>query len=80
MSSVLLSLAAAGVLLFCAVGFAGADSTQSPPTAMTTSISAQDNEAAAKHAKRTACLQEAKSKKLVGARKSAFIKECLAKP
>lgn len=37
-----------------------------------------DNEAAAKHAKLTACLKEAKAKKLVGEQKAAFIKECVA--
>jgi hypothetical protein len=39
-----------------------------------------DNEAAAKHAKRTACVKSAKDKKLVGAQKSSFIKECIAAP
>jgi hypothetical protein len=33
---------------------------------------------AAKHAKRTACLKDAKSKKLVGAEKNAFVKNCAA--
>ena len=35
---------------------------------------------AAKHAKRTACLKDAKTKKLVGAEKSAFMKDCIAAP
>jgi len=35
---------------------------------------------AEKHAKRTACLQNAKTKKLVGAEKTAFIKSCTAAP
>ncbi len=38
------------------------------------------NDAAAKHAKRTACLKNAKTKKLVGAEKSAFLKDCIAAP
>jgi hypothetical protein len=38
---------------------------------------ATDGDAAAKHAKRTACLKNAKAKKLVGAQKTAFIKECV---
>jgi hypothetical protein len=38
---------------------------------------AADNEAAARHAKRTQCLQQAKSKKLVGAQKAAYIKDCM---
>ena len=37
-------------------------------------------DAAAKHAKRTACLKSAKAKKLVGAQKTAFIKDCIAAP
>jgi hypothetical protein len=37
-------------------------------------------DAAAKHAKRTVCLQDAKTKKLVGAEKTAFLKDCLAAP
>jgi hypothetical protein len=39
---------------------------------------ASANDAAAKHAKRTACLQEAKTKKLLGADKTAFLKSCNA--
>jgi hypothetical protein len=39
-----------------------------------------DNDAAAKHAKRTACLKEARTKKLVGAQKTAYIKDCTAAP
>jgi hypothetical protein len=35
---------------------------------------------AAKHAKRTACLKDAKTKKLVGTEKSAFLKDCIAAP
>jgi hypothetical protein len=37
-------------------------------------------DAAAKHAKRTACLKEAKTKKLVGADKTSFLKTCIAAP
>jgi hypothetical protein len=37
-------------------------------------------DAAAKHAKRTACLKDAKTKKLVGAEKNAFLKACIAAP
>lgn len=43
-----------------------------------TGTSADD--AAAKHAKRTACLKSAKEKKLVGAQKSAFVKDCVGTP
>jgi hypothetical protein len=34
-------------------------------------------QAAARHAKRTECLKEAKTKKLVGANKDAYIKDCV---
>jgi len=37
-------------------------------------------DAAAKHAKRTACLKDAKAKKLVGADKASFLKTCIAAP
>ncbi len=36
--------------------------------------------AAALHAKRTECLKQAKVKKLVGAQKTAYVKDCLASP
>ncbi len=42
--------------------------------------SSADNEAAAKHAKRTACINQARSKKLVGAQKTAFIRSCTGPP
>ncbi len=38
------------------------------------------NDDAAKHAKRTNCLKEAKVKKLIGAQKTAFIKDCVGAP
>jgi hypothetical protein len=38
------------------------------------------SDAAAKHAKRTACLKDAKTKKLVGADKTSFLKNCIAAP
>jgi hypothetical protein len=50
-----------------------------PPPAAATGSSA-DNDAAAKHAKRTACLKEARAKKLVGAQKTAYIKDCTTAP
>ncbi len=38
------------------------------------------SDAAAKHAKRTACLKAVKTNKLVGAEKTAFLKNCIAAP
>jgi len=37
-------------------------------------------DAAARHVKRTACLKEAKAKKLIGAEKTAFLKACIDAP
>jgi psiF repeat len=36
-----------------------------------------DNDAPARHLKRTACLKDAKSKKLVGAQRTAYVKGCM---
>jgi len=36
------------------------------------------SDAAAKHAKRTSCLKDAKAKKLVGADKKSYLKSCMA--
>jgi hypothetical protein len=41
---------------------------------------APSGDAAAKHAKRTACLKQAKERKLVGADKTSFLKGCTAVP
>ena len=37
-------------------------------------------DAAERHLKRTACLKEAKTKKLIGAEKTAFLKSCIEAP
>jgi hypothetical protein len=54
-----------------------AAASQPAPTGGTSSV---DNEAAARHAKRTACIKQARAKKLVGAQKTAFIKGCIGAP
>jgi len=51
-----------------------------PPAVAGAAGTPADNEAAAKHAKRTACLKTAKAKKLVGPQRTAFIKDCMAAP
>jgi hypothetical protein len=56
---------------------AASQSTASPAQPVDASLSSQ-LDAAEKHARRTACLKDAKSKKLVGAHKTAFLKECIA--
>jgi hypothetical protein len=50
--------------------------TSAPPPAVPSDAPASD--AAARHAKRTACLKQAKAKKLVGTGKNSFIKDCVA--
>jgi hypothetical protein len=70
-----LAFAASSLYLCLFAICARADSAQAPlPSTPATSA----NDAAAKHAKRTACLQDAKAKKLVGADKTAFLKSCNA--
>jgi hypothetical protein len=49
-----------------------------PSSAAPPSAAPPSGDAAAKHAKRTACLKDAKTKKLVGADKTAFLKSCIA--
>jgi hypothetical protein len=51
-----------------------------PAAAPTGSAATADNEAAARHAKRTACINQARAKKLVGAQKTAYIKGCIGAP
>ena len=60
---------------------AATPATAAPPaakTAPTPSSAPPSGDAAAKHTKRTACLKDAKTKKLVGAEKTAFLKSCIA--
>jgi len=47
------------------------------PAATAPSPAPVASDAAAKHVKRRACLKEAKSKKLIGADKTAFLKSCI---
>jgi hypothetical protein len=73
------------VFLTCAVQLA-ASQTPAPATiavaasSTPASNSAAGGDAAAKHAKRTACLQQSKARKLVGADKTAFLKGCIGAP
>jgi hypothetical protein len=67
-------------LSFSVFDVASADSPAPATGAPSTSAPLAADAAAAKHAKRTACLKEAKAKKLVGADKSAFLKDCMDAP
>ena len=84
-----LSAVAAAVCLSLSVAAAGfaaaapaelADAPAAAPATSGMAAAAPPSEAAAKHAKRTACLKDAKAKKLLGADKSAFLKSCIAAP
>jgi surface antigen len=55
-------------------------STTTPGSTTTPASTAAAGDAAAKHAQRTACLKEAKTRKLLGAEKTAFLKDCIAVP
>ncbi|MGO9037612.1 MAG: PsiF family protein [Steroidobacteraceae bacterium] len=59
---------------------AAAPAPAATPTAGTPAATAADNEAAAKHAKRTACRKKARAQKLVGDEKTTFIKDCVDAP
>jgi hypothetical protein len=76
MRAVLSSLIAFA-LVGVAASFAGVDPGGQEGANIPTSGSAPDNEAAARHARRTACLKEAKARKLVGPARDAFVKDCL---
>jgi hypothetical protein len=65
------------VLMSCVWGLALADAGGRQAAAVPVSASGPDGDAAARHAKRTACLKEAKARKLIGAQKAAFLKECV---
>ena len=51
-----------------------------PTPTPTATATASANDAAARHLKRTACLKEARTKKLIGADKTAFLKNCIDAP
>jgi hypothetical protein len=54
---------------------------QTPASSTSTPASAPAaGDAAVKHARRTACLKESKARKLVGADKTAFVKNCIDAP
>ncbi len=55
-----------------------APKTAPAPAAAPSTPSPDMSDAAARHAKRTTCLKQAKAKKLVGAEKNSFIKDCVA--
>jgi hypothetical protein len=78
-----LSLVAAAVslgLLALSVGYADTPPPRETPVAAAAAPAPPPSSDAAKHAKRTACIKDAKTKKLVGPDKTSFIKSCIAAP
>jgi hypothetical protein len=79
-------LRSAAILGVCLLPFAAGVSAPTDPAASAPAATAPaaaapvSGDAAAKHAKRTACLKDARAKKLVGADKTAFLKSCIAAP
>ncbi len=65
-----------GLLLWAAQP--AASQSAAPIVADDTAAAGNQSDAADKHAKRTACLKDAKTKKLVGAQKTAFLKDCMS--
>ncbi len=88
--AILACLALASVLsgwLIAAAAGGNTDKTPAPASAPLTAAqkpaaaaSPIDNDAPARHARRTACLKDAKAKKLVGARRTAYVKDCMGTP
>lgn len=72
-AAIILGLVAVAV----AGGFADAPAAQPSPALP---AAAASGDAAANHAKRAACLKDAKTKKLVGAAKTSFLKSCIPAP
>ena len=71
---------AAGAVCLSLVGIASQPEPPKNPDPATVAAASAANDDAAKHAKRTACLKDAKHKKLIGADRSAFLKDCIAAP
>ena len=73
-----LALTASALCLSILVFAAQQATSQTPaPSTATPASTATAGDAAAKHAKRTACLKETKARKLLGAEKTAFLKDCI---
>jgi hypothetical protein len=70
-----------GLLLFAVSAATSQTTTPAPaPIPVAPASAPPSSDAAAKHAKRTACLKQAKDQKLVNEQKSAFLKDCIGAP
>jgi psiF repeat len=79
-SALCLSALGLGLLSQAAQPVAPQAATAPAPAQTSGPAPAAGGDAAAKHVKRTACLKEARTKKLVGAEKTAFLKSCIEAP
>jgi hypothetical protein len=68
------------VLLAVQAAIPQSNPTTPAPAQTAPSDNAPVSDAAEKHVKRTACVKDAKAKKLVGAQRNAYIKSCVASP
>ena len=71
---------AASALCLGLLVFAAQPAASQNPEPSNAPVSTTAGDAAAKHAKRTGCLKESKARKLVGAEKAAFLKDCIGAP
>ena len=79
-AAVVLSLSAVAGVAAAEPALADAPLANAPAAAVAASgtpAAIPPSDAAAKHAKRTACLKSARAKKLVGADKTSFLKICI---
>ena len=75
-----LALAATALCLSFLVLAAVPATPQAAAPAATTPSAQVANDAAARHSRRTSCLKEARSRKLIGTEKTAFLKQCIDAP
>jgi len=76
-----LALAATALCLsFLVLAAVPATPQASAPEAISPSATQVANDAAARHAQRTSCLKEARSRKLIGTERTAFLKHCIDAP
>jgi hypothetical protein len=70
------ALAPLGAQLACAQSAQNAAPAAAPPAAQAATPATTGSDAADRHAKRTACIKDAKAKKLHGPDRTAYIKSC----
>lgn len=76
-SCLVVSAASAGLMSLADRPAAPPSTSSAPAAPAAPASSAAADAAAARHAKRTACLKNARQKKLVGPKRTNFLKECM---